>query len=88
MVGTTKCAEIRLSPGRGGPNVRNDSVEGYPVVLQHGYRKHVNIDGYAPAANSAGVGQSQLGCQEPNGVNGYLYSPGVFDISIISVTPL
>lgn len=36
----------------------------------------------------AHLGWSQLGCHEPNGVNGYLYSPGVFDISIISLTPL
>jgi PucR C-terminal helix-turn-helix domain len=39
-------------------------------------------------SSGAGVGHSQLGCHEPKGVNGYLYSPGVFDISIISVTPL
>lgn len=33
-------------------------------------------------------GQSQLGCHEPNGVNGYLYSPGVLDISTISLMPV
>ncbi|MDT7739102.1 MAG: hypothetical protein QOK09_2471 [Mycobacterium sp.] len=39
-------------------------------------------------SGSVHPGQSQLGCHAPNGINGYLYSPGVLDISIISLTPV